>query len=46
LTEFYRAEAYHQNYFEEHSEQPYCRAVVRPKVEKVKMVFQNKLKQE
>jgi peptide-methionine (S)-S-oxide reductase len=42
FTEFYRAEAYHQNYFEEHSWQPYCRAVIRPKVEKVKTVFQDK----
>src|SRR5207302_10003674 len=38
FTEFYRAEAYHQNYFEENSGQPYCRAFIRPKVEKVRQV--------
>jgi peptide-methionine (S)-S-oxide reductase len=44
FTEFYRAEGYHQNYFEENPAQPYCRAIIRPKVEKVKKVFQDKLK--
>ena len=44
FTEFYRAEGYHQNYFEEHSTQPYCRAIIGPKLEKLKKVFQDKLK--
>jgi peptide-methionine (S)-S-oxide reductase len=44
FTEFYRAEAYHQNYFEEHPWRPYCRAVIGPKVEKVKTVLRDKLK--
>jgi peptide-methionine (S)-S-oxide reductase len=44
FTEFYRAEGYHQNYFEENPSQPYCRAIIRPKVDKVKQVFQDKLK--
>lgn len=44
FTEFYRAEAYHQNYFENNPEQPYCRALIRPKVDKVKKVFHDKLK--
>jgi peptide-methionine (S)-S-oxide reductase len=44
FTEFYRAEGYHQNYFEENPAQSYCRAIIRPKVEKVKKVFRNKLK--
>lgn len=43
-TEFYRAESYHQNYFDENPFQPYCAMVVRPKVEKVKKVFKDKLK--
>src|SRR5262249_11314973 len=30
--QFYRAEAYHQNYFEDNPGQPYCRAFIRPKV--------------
>src|SRR5262245_23887395 len=34
LTEFYPAEDYHQDYFENNPNQPYCRAVVEPKVAK------------
>jgi peptide-methionine (S)-S-oxide reductase len=41
---FYRAEDYHQNYYNEHKRQPYCRAVIGPKVEKLKKVFHDKLK--
>jgi len=40
LTKFYKAEAYHQDYFRNHPNQPYCRAIIRPKVEK----FEKKLK--
>lgn len=32
--EFYRAEDYHQHYFENNPQQPYCQAVVAPKVAK------------
>jgi len=32
--EFYRAEEYHQHYFELNPQQPYCQAVVAPKVAK------------
>ena len=38
--EFYVAEDYHQNYYNENSSQPYCMFVVGPKVEK----FQHKFK--
>lgn len=41
---FYKAEDYHQNYYNENPNQPFCRLVVRPKVEKVKEVFMDKLK--
>jgi peptide-methionine (S)-S-oxide reductase len=44
FTEFYRAESYHQNYFAENSGQPYCRFLIRPKVEKTKKLFPDKLK--
>jgi peptide-methionine (S)-S-oxide reductase len=44
FTEFYRAEAYHQNFFEEHGRYPYCQLLIRPKVEKVKKVFHDRLK--
>ncbi len=40
---FYVAEDYHQNYFNNNPNQPYCAAVVRPKVEKFKKVFAEKL---
>ena len=41
---FYPAEDYHQNYFADNPRQPYCAAIIRPKVDKVKKVFQDKLK--
>ncbi|ELR71020.1 Peptide methionine sulfoxide reductase MsrA [Fulvivirga imtechensis AK7] len=44
LEDFYPAEDYHQNYFNQNQEQPYCQYVVGPKVEKVKRVFKEKLK--
>lgn len=42
-SEFYVAEEYHQGYFNENPDQPYCAAVVRPKVEKFRKVFAEKL---
>lgn len=44
FTVFYKAEDYHQNYFNQNGEEPYCQFVVRPKVEKFKKVFKDKLK--
>jgi peptide-methionine (S)-S-oxide reductase len=43
-TAFYKAEDYHQNYFNENGDVPYCRFVVQPKVEKFRKVFADKLK--
>ena len=43
-TTFYAAEDYHQNYFNQNADQPYCQFVVRPKVEKFKKLFSEKLK--
>lgn len=43
-TNFYKAEGYHQNYFRENPDQGYCRAVIRPKMEKFRKAFQDKLK--
>jgi peptide-methionine (S)-S-oxide reductase len=45
LPEFYPAEQYHQNYFNDNREQPYCMFVVKPKVDKLKKVYADKLKQ-
>ena len=44
ITIFYPAEGYHQNYFELNPTQSYCQYVVRPKVEKFKKQFANKVK--
>jgi len=41
LTKFYQAEDYHQDYYRTNPNQGYCRAIIRPKVEK----FEKKLKQ-
>ena len=41
---FYPAEDYHQNYYALNGEQGYCQMVIRPKLEKFRKVFANKLK--
>jgi peptide-methionine (S)-S-oxide reductase len=44
FTVFYPAEDYHQNYFNENGDAPYCSFVIQPKVEKFRKVFKDKLK--
>jgi peptide methionine sulfoxide reductase msrA/msrB len=44
FDKFYPAEKYHQEYFSQNPDQAYCRAVVRPKVEKFRKAFADKLK--
>lgn len=44
MAPFYKAENYHQNYFNENGDQPYCVFVVKPKVEKFKKAFADKVK--
>ena len=44
LQAFYRAEDYHQGYFRGNPGQPYCQAVVSPKVAKFRKQFTSKLK--
>lgn len=41
---FYVAEGYHQDYFENNPNQPYCSFVVSPKVKKFEKKFHDKLK--
>lgn len=43
-TEFYKAEDYHQNYYNQNSNEGYCQFVVKPKLDKFKKVFKDKLK--
>lgn len=44
FEKFYKAEDYHQNYYNQNEYQPYCSFVIRPKVEKFRQVFGDKLK--
>lgn len=44
LTVFYKAEDYHQNYYNQNATQGYCQYVIAPKLEKFRKVFKDKLK--
>ena len=44
FTNFYPAEEYHQEYFANNPNQPYCAAVVAPKVAKFRQKFVDRLK--
>lgn len=44
LTEFYVAENYHQNYYENNKDQPYCQVVINPKLEKLRDRFKQLIK--
>ncbi len=39
LDKFYPAEGYHMHYYENNRNQPYCRLVIGPKIEKIKKKF-------
>ena len=43
-SQFYKAEDYHQNYFNENSRQPYCMFVISPKLEKFEKKFAEKMR--
>jgi len=45
-SEFYVAEDYHQNYFQENGGQPYCSFVIQPKLHKFAKEFTEKIKPE
>ena len=44
LDVFYEAEQEHYNYYNEHPEQGYCKAVIEPKVSKFRAKYADKLK--
>ena len=41
---FYEAEAEHQNYYRQHTQQGYCNVVIAPKLTKLRKMFADKLK--
>jgi peptide-methionine (S)-S-oxide reductase len=45
LREFYPAEDYHQQYFRQNPFQPYCQAMIAPKVAKLRARYRERLKQ-
>ncbi|SFW20746.1 peptide-methionine (S)-S-oxide reductase [Sinomicrobium oceani] len=44
FTKFYKAEDYHQDYYNQNKSEPYCQYVIQPKLEKFRKVFKEKLK--
>lgn len=44
FTNFYKAEEYHQDYFNQNRSQPYCQYVVKPKVDKLQNFFGDRIK--
>lgn len=45
LERFYKAEEYHQNYYQENKQAGYCQLVIEPKLEKVQKSFAKLLKE-
>jgi peptide-methionine (S)-S-oxide reductase len=44
LKFFYKAETYHKDYFKKHPKEPYCQAVIAPKIAKLQAHFLDKIK--
>lgn len=45
LENYYKAEDYHQQYYENNSSQPYCAVVIAPKLKKMRKAFKEWLKE-
>lgn len=43
-SEFYVAEAEHQDFYNQHRQQPYCQYIIDPKITKLNQLFSDKLK--
>jgi methionine-S-sulfoxide reductase len=43
LTEYYPAEDYHHNYYQQNPEQSYCKIVISPKIQKLRKLHSDKL---
>jgi peptide-methionine (S)-S-oxide reductase len=46
LDRFYPAEDYHKDYYLLHGDQPYCRAVIAPKIDKLRKQHRDRLKKQ
>lgn len=44
LKVFYNAETYHKDYYKKHPKEPYCQAVIVPKISKLQQHFIDKIK--
>lgn len=44
LDRFYPAETYHDAYYRRHPDQPYCQAVIHPKVAKLRRLYASRLR--
>ena len=44
LKVFYNAETYHKDYYKKHPKEPYCQAVITPKIAKLQAHFIDKIK--
>jgi peptide-methionine (S)-S-oxide reductase len=44
FNNYYEAEAYHQNYYNQNGSEGYCQFVIQPKVEKFEKIFKDKMK--
>jgi len=44
FTNYYAAEDYHQNYYNQNGNEGYCKFVIQPKVEKFEKIFKDKMK--
>ena len=45
LTEFHKAEDYHQDFYKTNTSAPYCQLIIEPKIEKVRKHFAELIKQ-
>lgn len=46
FTNYYPAENYHQDYYNQNGSESYCRYVIQPKIEKFEKVFKDRLKKQ